>query len=63
MNDASVAFEEETSAALGPGFRCGFLGLLHADVFRQRLAEEAARGGGHLEVIATARRRCRTRWC
>ena len=54
MNDASVAFEEETSAALGPGFRCGFLGLLHADVFRQRLAEEAARGGGHLEVIATA---------
>jgi GTP-binding protein LepA len=49
LNDASVSTAPETSAALGPGFRCGFLGLLHADVFHQRLQEEFG-----TEIIATA---------
>ncbi|KAJ3079051.1 hypothetical protein HDU99_000204 [Rhizoclosmatium hyalinum] len=40
LNDASVAVSRETSAALGQGFRLGFLGTLHMDVFRQRLEEE-----------------------
>ncbi len=40
MNDASLAFEPETSVALGYGFRCGFLGLLHMDVITQRLERE-----------------------
>lgn len=40
LNDASVSVEKKTSAALGIGFRCGFLGLLHMDVFRQRLEQE-----------------------
>ena len=49
LNDASVTTAPETSAALGPGFRCGFLGLLHADVFHQRLHEEFG-----TDIIATA---------
>lgn len=49
LNDASVTRANETSVALGPGFRCGFLGLLHADVFHQRLAEELG-----VDVVATA---------
>jgi elongation factor 4 len=49
LNDASVSFEKKTSVALGLGFRCGFLGLLHMDVFRQRLEQEY-----NLAVIATA---------
>jgi len=49
LNDASVTVEKKTSAALGLGFRCGFLGLLHMDVFRQRLEQEYG-----LNVIATA---------
>ena len=40
LNDASVSIQFEASAALGSGFRCGFLGMLHMDVFRQRLLEE-----------------------
>lgn len=40
LNDPSVSVEKETSVALGFGFRCGFLGLLHMDVFRQRLEQE-----------------------
>ena len=40
LNDASVSVEKKTSVALGLGFRCGFLGLLHMDVFRQRLEQE-----------------------
>jgi len=40
LNDASVTVQRENSAALGAGFRCGFLGLLHMDVFRQRLEQE-----------------------
>ena len=49
LNDASVSVEKKSSPALGLGFRCGFLGLLHMDVFRQRLEQEY-----DLAVIATA---------
>jgi elongation factor 4 len=49
LNDASVAVRREASAALGAGFRCGFLGLLHMDVFRQRLEQEHG-----AEVLVTA---------
>ncbi len=49
LNDASVTVEKKTSAALGLGFRCGFLGLLHMDVFKQRLEQEY-----NITVIATA---------
>jgi translation elongation factor EF-4 len=40
LSDGSVTLQYEASAALGSGFRCGFLGMLHMDVFRQRLDEE-----------------------
>lgn len=49
LNDASVSVEKKSSSALGLGFRCGFLGLLHMDVFKQRLEQEY-----DLAVIATA---------
>ena len=49
LNDASFDYEMETSAALGFGFRCGFLGLLHLEIIRERIEREF-----DIDLITTA---------
>ena len=49
LNDASILYSRETSQALGPGFRCGFLGVLHMEIIQERVEREYG-----IEIIMTA---------